>query len=129
MGNAIRYTTAALYEVFRGEKTFAKIVFEEKDGKIIEYEEEFCLIIANDIVTAAKGMKLAPRAKLNDGLIDLLLIRSSATLDLMMLFKRIYEGTHIELPFVEYRQVKSFSVIPFKGPRIETETNPEICKK
>ena len=30
MGNAIRYTTAALYEVFRGDTTQARITFEDK---------------------------------------------------------------------------------------------------
>jgi diacylglycerol kinase family enzyme len=76
MGNAIRYTTAALLELINGDKTYARVTIEDADGKEIVYEEKFCLIIGNNIVTAAKGMKMAPKAKLNDGLVDLLMVRS-----------------------------------------------------
>lgn len=37
---------------------------------------EYSLCIANNICTASKGMKIAPDAKLNDGLIDVILINS-----------------------------------------------------
>lgn len=124
MGKAIRYTTASLLELMRGEKTRAKIVFEEADGKVTEYDEDFCLVIANNIGTAAKGMKMAPEAKLNDGLFDLLLVRSSKSINLMTIFRKTYEGTHTDLPYVEYRQVKSFSITPYK--RADNEEIEEL---
>ncbi len=65
-------------------------------------------------MTAAKGMKMAPKAKLNDGLMDLLLIRSQKTMDLLTIFTKVYAGTHTDLDYVEYRQVKWFSIIPFR---------------
>ena len=65
------------------------------------------------IVTAAKGMKMAPHAKLNDGLIDLLLIRSHKTFDLLSIFTKVYDGSHTDLEHVEYKQVKWFSIVPF----------------
>ena len=76
-------------------------------------------------------MKMAPDAKLNDGLIDLIIIRSSSTFDLMVLFKKIYDGTHPELPYVDYHQVKSFSITPFRKEtkEVETETDPEISEE
>ncbi len=49
MGKAARYTTAALYELFKGNKSWAAIKFEEQDGTVTEYREEFCLAIANNI--------------------------------------------------------------------------------
>ena len=132
MGNAIRYTTAALYEIFKGEKTFARIITENKDGQIHEYEDEFCVIIANNIVTAAKGMKMAPDAKLNDGLIDLLMVKSSSTVDLISIFRKVYDGTHVDLPYVKYEQVRAFSITPFKKQnhdQIESESDPEIAEE
>jgi hypothetical protein len=27
---------------------------------------------------------------------------------------KIYSGTHTDLPFVEYRQVRKFSIVPFR---------------
>eukprot|EP00026_Physarum_polycephalum_P008539 Phypoly_transcript_08627.p1 GENE.Phypoly_transcript_08627~~Phypoly_transcript_08627.p1 ORF type:complete len:434 (+),score=66.26 Phypoly_transcript_08627:107-1408(+) len=113
MGKAVRYTTAALMEIINGNSSWAAIQFEDSEGNVVEYKEKFCLAIANNIVTAAKGMKMAPKAKLNDGLMDLLLIRSHKTLDLLSIFTKVYEGTHTDLDYVEYKQVKWFSIIPF----------------
>jgi len=113
MGKAVRYTTAALMEMLNGNSSWAAIQFEDSEGNVVEYKDKFCLAIANNIVTAAKGMKMAPKAKLNDGLIDLLLIRSHKTLDLLSIFTKVYEGTHTDLDYVEYKQVKWFSIVPF----------------
>jgi len=99
MGKAARYTTAAFIELFSGSQTLATVLMEDADGSIREYHEEFSLIIANNIKGAAKGMQIAPRAKLNDGLIDLLLIRSDKPLDLLSVFEKFYKGTHINLPY------------------------------
>jgi len=110
MGKAVRYPTAALMELMRGETRRAKIVLQESDDNIVTYDEEFCLVIANNIGATLKGMKIAPKAKLNDGLIDILLVRSSSTFDLMNIFTKLYDGSHTDLSYVEYKQVKSFSI-------------------
>eukprot|EP01132_Coremiostelium_polycephalum_P007389 gene7389-9079_t len=114
MGKAVRYTTAALLELFKGEKILARIEYEEANGEVNALEDEFCLAIVNNIQGAAKGMKMAPKAKLNDGLFDLILIKSHKTFDLMNVFTKIYDGTHTELDYVIYKQVKRFSITPFK---------------
>jgi len=132
IGKAFRYTTAAFVELVRGDQTRAKIVLETPEGHVETYDENFCLIICNNIVSAAKGMKMAPFAKINDGLFDLLIIRSSKTLDLMTVFRKVYDGTHINSKEVEYRQVKSYSVIPFKKEnhnKIQTEEDPDIAEE
>eukprot|EP01114_Cavostelium_apophysatum_P017889 TRINITY_DN5406_c0_g1_i1.p1 TRINITY_DN5406_c0_g1~~TRINITY_DN5406_c0_g1_i1.p1 ORF type:complete len:414 (-),score=60.68 TRINITY_DN5406_c0_g1_i1:75-1226(-) len=114
MGKAIRYTTASLMEVFKGEMTMAYVEMVDRDGKVIRMKEEFSLCIANMICTAAKGMKIAPDAKLNDGLIDVLLVKSKKTTDLAQMFPKFYDGSHVKLKFVEYHQVKSFCIIPLE---------------
>jgi diacylglycerol kinase (ATP) len=114
MGKAVRYTTASLLEVFKGEKTLAIIQMEDKDGKRTTVKGEYSLCIANNIRTAAKGMKLAPDAMLNDGLIDVILINSKKTTDLAQLYPKFHDGSHVKLKFVEYKQVKSFSIIPLE---------------
>jgi YegS/Rv2252/BmrU family lipid kinase len=110
----LRYTTAIFYEFMKGAKTSARIEFENIDGNKTTYEDEFCLLIANNIISAKKGQRMAPEAKLNDGLIDIVLIRSSHTFHLVKAFARTFEGTHTQLEYVEYLKVKSFSVTPIK---------------
>lgn len=135
MGKAARYTTAAFIELFSGSQTLATILMEDADGSVREYHEEFSLIIANNIKGAAKGMQIAPNAKLNDGLIDLLLIRSDRPLDLLSIFDKFYKGTHIHLPFVEYRQVRKFSITPYEkrpekgGESVRTERRPSVAEE
>jgi len=129
MGNAARYTTAALMSIIQGEKERALITFEDANGNQHEYNDEFCLIIANNIMSAAKGMKMAPNAKLNDGLIDLLLVRSSKAVDLVNIFRKIYDGTHTDLSSVEYLQVRKFSVIPFNQTSGPTQVIEEFVEE
>jgi len=114
MGKAVRYTTATLWELTRGHKEKVFLTIETPDGTTIQYVDKFSLIIANNIISAAKGMKMAPNAKINDGFVDLLLFRTSSTLDLFSAFKKTFDGSHTELPYVEYLQAKSFSVTPYK---------------
>eukprot|EP01117_Protostelium_nocturnum_P010572 TRINITY_DN3801_c0_g1_i1.p1 TRINITY_DN3801_c0_g1~~TRINITY_DN3801_c0_g1_i1.p1 ORF type:complete len:458 (-),score=180.66 TRINITY_DN3801_c0_g1_i1:81-1454(-) len=113
MGKAIRYSTAAALELMRG--STADVVFEmvDKNGKFFEVRGQYSLMIANNIMSTLKGMKMVPDARINDGLIDLLLIKSGKTSDLVSIFKRVYNGTHTELDCVDYYQVKSFALIPF----------------
>jgi hypothetical protein len=81
------------------------------DGVRTTVKGEYSLCIANNICTAAKGMKLAPDAKLNDGLIDVILVNSKKTLDLAQLFPKFYDGSHVKLKFVEYKQVHSLTAV------------------
>ena len=50
MGKAVRYTTAAMMEMFNGASSWAAVKFEDNDGNVVEYKEKFCLAIANSIL-------------------------------------------------------------------------------
>ena len=59
-----------------------------------------------------KGMKMAPLARLDDGLLDLLIVRKAGRIKLLRMFPKIFSGKHIADPIVEYRQVRKFSIYP-----------------
>jgi len=65
------------------------------------------LAIANNIITAGKGMKMAPTAKLDDGLIDLLLITTASTLDMMTIFRKVYDGSHTSTSTHHHRTTRT----------------------
>lgn len=44
-----------------------------------------------------KGMKIAPHATLDDGLLDVIVIEAAGKLDLMRSLPRVYDGRHVEL--------------------------------
>jgi len=54
--------------------------------------------------------------------------------DALSIFDKFYKGTHILLPFVEYRQVRKFSITPYekKVPEkefVRTERRPSVAEE
>jgi diacylglycerol kinase (ATP) len=64
------------------------------------------------------GMKIAPRARLDNGLLDVCLVHDIGKLKLLSCLPRVYRGTHLSIREVEY-----FSV---REARVETESPAEI---
>jgi len=61
---------------------------------------------------------LAPHAELGDGKIDVIVVRNATRWEILKLFSKIFDGSHLALKFVEYHQVRSFA--------IESETHDPI---
>ena len=103
-----RYTILSVMEVFRHKSRSAALIM---DDKIIE--DEFTFIIACNSMHVGKGMKMAPKARLDDGLIDLIVIRAGASRTrLLQVLPKLFDGSHINEPEVEYFQTSKFSLIP-----------------
>lgn len=47
-----------------------------------------------------KGMKIAPAAKVDDGLLDVVVIEAASRLELMRSLPKVYDGGHVDLPEV-----------------------------
>ena len=102
-----RYSISAILEVIKGRNRLAKIIC---DGVI--YEDNYTFIIGCNTVHVGKGMKMAPNALVDDGKLDLIIVKKVNRLKLLLLFPKLFKGTHIKSPLVEYLQVKEFSIIP-----------------
>ena len=102
-----RYTYSALMEIMSHKQRHAKLSFEDKD-----YDEKFTFILGSMTKFTGSAMKMAPKAKLDDGLIDLLIIRDASRKQMLNLFPKIFTGDHINADILEYRQVDSYSIIP-----------------
>lgn len=115
-----RYTVAALLLIIVHRKRRAKLLI---DG--VEHTDDFIFGIGCNTIHTGKAMKMAPKAKLDDGLIDLVVVRKAGQLELLKVFPKIFSGTHISHPFVEYRQVKSFSIIPDEVDTLTIDGEPK----
>ena len=105
-----RYTILSVVEVLRHKNRSATLIMNEK-----KIEDEFTFIIACNSIHVGKGMKMAPKAKLNDGLIDLIVVKAGATRTrLLKVIPKLFDGSHIHEPEVEYYQTSEFSLIPEK---------------
>jgi len=64
------------------------------------------------------GMKIAPEAKMDDGLIDICVVGGVGPFRLFCLFPTVYGGRHLKIPEVSYSQAER--------ARVETERPMDI---
>ena len=103
-----RYTFLSLFEIIFKKTRSANIVYiDDNDNKVEgKKSEELMFIMISNTIHTGKGMKIAPKAKLNDGLVDLLLIKKASRFRLLKLMPKLFSGDHIHDDNVEYNQVK-----------------------
>jgi len=102
-----RYNFASILEVLKFKTRLAKIKI---DGRITV--ADFGFVIGCNTMYTGRGMKMAPLAQLDDGLLDLIIVRKAGRMKLLRMFPKVFSGKHIADPIVEYRQVKQFSIFP-----------------
>jgi diacylglycerol kinase (ATP) len=56
------------------------------------------------------GMRIAPRAQLDDGKLDVCFVRRTPKLRLLRLFPRVFGGAHLDLPEVCYAQCSGLTI-------------------
>jgi len=107
---AARYNLASLYYIFNKKNRLAEIVI---DGNI--RKDDFLFILCSNTIHTGKGMKAAPHAKLDDGLLDINIVKYNIpTLSLISLLLKIFKGNHIKSKYVEYKQIKKLELYPSK---------------
>ncbi len=52
---------------------------------------------------------IAPHAKVNDGLLDVVIVNKISRLNLLKTFPKIFDGSYINSPYVNYQQVKKIN--------------------
>ena len=100
-----------IFNTFNKKNRYADIVV---DG-ISDSDNYLFIFVANTKYTG-KGMLIAPNAKLNDGLIDLIVVKNKIKkIELAKLFPQLYTGKHIQSHHVEYKQIERLSIHPKKN--------------
>ena len=101
-----RYTVSSIIEILRKKNRKAKLIMDDQT-----LVGEFSFVVACNSIHIGNGMKMAPHAKLNDGLIDLLVVASDITRKrLFSVLPKLFDGTHVDEPEVKYHQVSRFSI-------------------
>jgi len=112
MGNAA-YTAATLLKLINLKAQKMQI---EVDGDLLEREGVFAEV-ANTTYTGTDFL-IAPKAKLDDGLLDLVLLNKISRLKLLRVFTSIYDGSHIDYPEIEYIQAKKIKITEEKPTKL-----------
>lgn len=98
------YTLAALWQTLKLRSSRLRI---EIDGELIEQENLFAEI-SNSRFTGTSFL-MAPSARLDDGLLDVTLVRKLSRFRLLSLFPTIYNGKHVnyaEVTVIQGRQIR-----------------------
>jgi YegS/Rv2252/BmrU family lipid kinase len=80
----------------------------EIDGDTVVREGVF-VEVANSTYTGTSFL-IAPKARLDDGLLDVVLFKRISRIGLLRLLRTVYDGSHIRHPQVEYLQARSITV-------------------
>lgn len=104
LGNAA-YTLGTLWRVLRlGHYPLVM----DLDGDRLEQENVF-VTISNSSFTGTRFL-MAPDARIDDGFLDVTLLRSLSRTRLLRLFPTIYQGRHVQFEEVETRQVRQLRI-------------------
>ncbi len=100
-----RYSAATLWQILQPKQRHAKLIL---DGQV--FDDEYLFVVACNPKFAGPGMMLAPHAELGDGKVDLLIVRNASRREMLRLFTKVFDGSHLGLHFVGYHQVHSFAI-------------------
>ncbi|MCK5847287.1 MAG: diacylglycerol kinase family lipid kinase [Bacteroidales bacterium] len=104
LGN-LSYTIASLEKIMALRTFPLEIIL---DGKSIKQENLF-VEISNTRYTGSSFL-MAPKAKVDDGLLDITISRKTSRWKVLKIFLSIFEGKHIEHNDIEYIQAKKIIV-------------------
>lgn len=93
-GRTVRYTTATLREL----PSFTPLPYwmQVDGGERTEFDATFVTVCNSGIFGG--GMRLAPQARLDDGLADIVTLRDVGRLTLLRFLPRVFRGTHTTVP-------------------------------
>ena len=79
------------------------------DGPENEIRTRLCLLANGRYFGGA--MLAAPEAELDDGLLDMLMLKDISLLKFLWHLPKIYKGTHLELPGIFFQKIRKFSAL------------------
>ncbi|GIU81538.1 MAG: diacylglycerol kinase family lipid kinase [Acidobacteria bacterium] len=122
----LSFALSTLQEIMESNSIYVKVKIDEK--------RENSLITLNFCICNARffggGMKIAPNARINDGLFDVVNIGDISALKVILNSYSLYQGTHLSLPEVGSTLAKTIEAKPFhKGQEIQIEVDGELIGK
>ncbi|MGA1873134.1 MAG: diacylglycerol/lipid kinase family protein [Thermoplasmatota archaeon] len=74
------------------------------------WEQKVKMLTIGNGTTCGGGFRLTPRAMMNDGLLDMSLIKSAGTLKTMWNVPKAFKGKHLEIDLTVYKQFRRLKV-------------------
>src|SRR3989440_418785 len=123
LGGKLSFALAALQSTLAFEKPAVRVSL---DGG-----REARLTVANFCVANARyfggGMKIAPNAKLDDGVFDVVAVGDMSALSILADSYRVYLGTHLGMRDVHHARAQQVSARPVAGEVVKLEIDGELA--
>ena len=100
-----RYTVALLIELAKLTPLDYRVVIDGED-----LSGQYLLVAVANARSFGGGMKVTPDARLDDGLLDVLLVKPLSRLEFLRIYPRVFKGTHVTDPRVVLRRGVSVSI-------------------
>jgi diacylglycerol kinase (ATP) len=122
LGGRLSFAAAALQ---------ATLAFEKPDVRVrLDDGLESRLTVTNFCVANARyfggGMKIAPQALINDGLLDVVAVGDMSTLSILANSYRVYFGTHLGMQDVRHARARRVGAAPASGEVVKLEVDGEL---
>jgi len=104
---------AYLYSIIRGILEFRPQVISYDCQGIKKEEKILMMIIANSRYFGA-GIPIAPKAICDDGLFDVMVIRSMGLFSMFRHLPKLYSGNHLRMPQVELLRTRHIEIHPLR---------------
>jgi diacylglycerol kinase (ATP) len=96
----------ATYRFPKLETSIPAVLFDKESGPC----QTATLIAFANARSYGDGMKIAPHALLDDGLLDICFVRQTSRFRLLRFFPTVFSGRHLALPEVRYCKTASLRV-------------------
>jgi len=105
MGGTIPYLAGLLGCLFSYQNKLVKLCLED----VVEARRVLAVVVANGGYVGG-GMHVAPLAKVDDGLLDIVTINDIGKFELLKELPRVYKGTHLSHPKVSMARTKHITI-------------------
>jgi diacylglycerol kinase (ATP) len=106
------YLIGALPALLKFSPVSTKVMTPRNEGWEIRSDESIFVAVFANAGSYGGGMNIAPRAVLDDGKLDICVVRDLAKSRLFCLFPTVYFGRHLSIPEVDYFQVERLRLEP-----------------
>ena len=119
--HAATYLTASLRALAR----YRPVACRVESGEETVFEGELLLLAAANAPTFGRGMRIAPEARWDDGLLDLIVVPRLPPWEVPLRFAQLYRGTHLRSPRILRRRVPSVRFTPLEPfPPLDLDGDP-----
>jgi diacylglycerol kinase family enzyme len=108
LGGTLTYLFEGLLAISGARPKRMKLVVDGREEPAAEYH----LVAAANTGTTGGGMRIAPQADAEDGLLDLLTVGPLSRVELLRLMPAIYAGGHVGAPGVTLRRARRVEAYP-----------------